>query len=177
MEKGLLEKTGKPLQHWIKIIKKSKIEKHSEIIKFLKTEHGFTHGFANFVAMTARQAGAEFFNPDELVDSQYSKGKEELRPLYELLIRKIKKIGTGIEIVPKKASVSIKTKKQFALIQPSARTRIDLGLKLRGKPTGKRLKDSGLFGAMCTHRVEVFTKSDIDSELIDWLTEAYEQSL
>ncbi len=176
MEKGLLEKTGKTLQQWVKIVKKSKIEKHGEIIKFLKTEHGFTHGFANFVAMTAREAGANFFDPAELVDAQYSKGKEELRPIYDLLVRKIKKLGDGIEVVPKKSSVSIKTKKQFALIQPSAKTRIDLGLKLRDKPTGKRLQNSGPFGAMCTHRVEIFEKSDIDNELLDWLKEAYEKS-
>jgi predicted transport protein len=176
MERGLLEKTGKTLQQWVKVVEKTKLKKHGEIIKLLKTEHEFTHGFANFVAMTARKAGADFFDADELVDTQYSKGKEELRPLYNLLIGKIKKIGDGIEVVPKKASVSIKTKKQFALIQPSTKTRIDLGLKLKGKPTGGRLKNSGIFGAMCTHRVEVFEKSDIDKELLSWLKEAYEKS-
>lgn len=177
MEKGLLEKTGKTLQHWIEVVKKSKIEKHNEIIKYLKSEHGFTHGFANFVALKAREADAASFNTDELIDSQYEKGKEELKPIYDLLVKKIKTIGDGIEIVPKKANISIKTKKQFALIQPSTKTRIDIGLKLRDKPTNERLKNSGIFGAMCTHRVEVFTKEDIDQELLDWLKEAYEQSL
>ena len=51
MDKGLLEKTGKPLDYWIKIVKESKIEKHKSIIEFLKSEHNFTHGFANFVSL------------------------------------------------------------------------------------------------------------------------------
>jgi len=176
MEKGLLEKTGNDLQYWIKVVKNSGVEKHNEIIKYLKAEHGFTHGYANFVTLKARQADAASFEPDELVNAQYSKGKEGLKPIYDVLIEKIKTLGDGIEVVPKKANVSIKTKKQFALIQPSTKTRIDLGLKLRDTPTTERLKNSGIFGAMCTHRVEIFAKEDVDNEVMIWLREAYQQS-
>lgn len=49
-----MEKTGKPLEHWIKIVKHSKIEKHLDIINYLKVEHGFSYGFANFVALKAK---------------------------------------------------------------------------------------------------------------------------
>ncbi|KAA3631478.1 MAG: DUF4287 domain-containing protein [Calditrichaeota bacterium] len=176
MEKGLIEKTGKDLKHWIKIVKKSKIEKHSEIIKFLKSEHDFTHGFANFVSLKARESDAGSIEDKTLLDTQYSKGKEELRPLFELIESKIKKFGSDIEIVPKKANVSFKTKKQFALVQPSTKTRIDVGLKLKDFPVKGRLKDSGSFGTMCTHRIEVTTKKDIDKELLDYLKKAYEMS-
>ena len=55
MEKGLEEKTGKPLSHWIEVVKASGIEKHNAIIKHLKTEYGFTHGFANFVAPQSQE--------------------------------------------------------------------------------------------------------------------------
>ena len=51
MEKGLLVKTGNSLEHWIKVVQKSKIEKHKAIIDFLKSKHGFTYGYANFVAL------------------------------------------------------------------------------------------------------------------------------
>lgn len=176
MEKGLLEKTGKSLEHWVGIVKSSKIEKHGEIVKFLKSEHDFTHGFANFVSLKARAADAGSFNADDLVAAQYSKGKEALKPIFDLMISKIQAFGDNIEIVPKKANVSLKTKKQFALIQPSTKTRLDIGLKLRDKPTGERLQNSGPFGAMCTHRVQVFNEGDVDQELLDWIKEAWEQS-
>lgn len=176
MEKGLLEKTGKPLDHWVKIVKKTKLEKHGEMIKFLKTEHGFTHGFANFVAHAARKSAAVFQEDDDLLTTQYSKGKEHFLPIYEKLVKEIKKFGKDIEFIPKKANVSVKRKYQFVLIQPSTKTRMDIGLKLKGKDTGERLEGSGPFGAMCTHRVQVTDIKDIDKKLLGWIKEAYEKA-
>ena len=113
MEKGLLEKTGKPLDHWVKIVKKTKLEKHGEMIKFLKTEHDFTHGFANFVAHAARKSAAAFQDNDDLLTAQYSKGKEHFLPIYEKLVKEVSKFGKDIEFIPKKANVSVKRKFQF----------------------------------------------------------------
>ena len=132
MEKGLLEKTGKPLEHWIKIVKESKIEKHKAIIDFLKSEHNFTYGFANFVSHKARKSDAGSFDDDELLTTQY-KGKEHLKPIYDLLLSKISLLGDDITVIPKKGSVSFIRKKQFILVKPATKTRIDLGLKLKGK--------------------------------------------
>ncbi|MGK0389440.1 MAG: hypothetical protein ACI94Y_002180, partial [Maribacter sp.] len=53
-EKKLEEKTGEPLNYWIKVIQDSKVEKHREIIIFLKSEHGFTYDFTHFVALVKR---------------------------------------------------------------------------------------------------------------------------
>lgn len=175
MEKGLEEKTGKPLEHWIKVVEKSKLEKHKAIMDFLKSEHGFTHGFANFVALKARGADAASHDADDLVTTQY-KGKEILKPIYYELIKKISKFGSDITITPKKDSVSIIRKKQFALIKPATKTRVDLGLKLKDKPTTDRLGNSGPFGSMCTHRVQLTEKKEVDKELMEWLKEAYEKA-
>ena len=175
MEKGLLEKTGKTLAEWIAIVKATSIEKHGEIIKFLKTEHGFTHGFANFVAMKARAADAASFSDEDLVTQQYQ-GKENLKPIYEELLSQIKSLGEDVEIAPKKAAVSLRRKTQFALIQPSTKSRIDLGLKLKGKATTERLGDSGPFGTMCTHRVKLTSLEEVDEELMAWIREAYDKA-
>lgn len=175
MEEGLKEKTGKTLEQWIKIVQQQKLDKHKAIIDFLKAEHGFTHGYANFVALKARGADAASHNADDLVTNQY-KGKEVLKPIYDELIKKISKFGSGITITPKKDSVSIIRKKQFALIKPATKTRIDLGLKLKDKPTTDRLGNSGPFGTMCTHRVQLTDKKEVNKELLDWLKEAYEKA-
>ncbi len=172
MEKGLLEKTGKSLDHWIKVVKDSKIEKHSEIIKFLKAEHGFTHGYANFVSLKARAADAGSHDDEDLLANQYAK-KGDLKPIYDALVAKIKTFGDDIEIVPKKANVSFRRKRQFALIQPSTKTRMDIGLKLNDTETNDRLKNSGSFGAMCTNRVEAFSLDDIDDEMMSYIQRAY----
>ncbi len=176
MEKGLLEKTGKTLEHWISIVKKNKLEKHKAILDFLKKEHGFTHGYANFVSLKAREADAGSAKPEDLVKTQYSKGKEHLKPIYDQLVSVIQSFGKDVEIAPKKTSVSMRVKRQFALIKPATKTRIDLGLKFNDKPVGDRLMDSGPFGTMCTHRVILTEASEIDEELVAWLREAYEQA-
>ena len=68
-------------------------------------------------------------------------------------------------------------KKQFALIKPATKTRVDLGLKLKDKPTTDRLGNSGPFGSMCTHRVQLTDVSEVDAELMAWLKEAYDRAL
>ena len=175
MEKGLLEKTGKPLDHWIAVVKDSKIAKHKAIIDFVKSEHGFTHGFANFVSIKARKSDVGSIDDRALLEAQY-KGKEDLKPIYEKLLSVINPFGKDITITPKKDSVSLIRKRQFALIKPGTRTRIDLGLKLRGKEITERLESSGPFGAMCTHRVRLTTEEEVDAELVGWLNEAYDKA-
>lgn len=174
MEKGLLEKTGKPVEYRVKIVKDSGLEKHGEMIKMLKTDHGFTHGFANFVAHSARQSAAIHSDGDELFANQYSGAKEALKPIYERILAEVKTFGSDVEVAPKKSSVSLRRKKQFALVQPSTKTRVDLGLKLTGKEPAGRLEISGPFDAMCTYRVQLTDVSKVDGEVLAWLKEAYE---
>lgn len=176
MEKGLLEKTGKSLAEWKKIVKATSLEKHGEILKFLKSEHGFTHGYANFVSMKYREADAASHNPEDLIQAQYAKGKEGLFPIYEKLKSTISTFGDDIEFVPKRANISVRRKKQFALIQPSTKTRMDLGLKIKGKTPDGRLESSGPFGSMCTHRVKLSEAGEVDGEVIAWLKAAYEMA-
>ncbi len=174
MEKGLIDKTGKDLAHWIRVVESSGLTKHREILNHLKSEYGFTHGFANFVALKALRSDAGSHDSEALVDNQYAKGKAHLRPIYQSILDHIQTFGDDITVTPKKDSVSLIRKKQFALVKPATKTRIDLGLKLKGKPTTDRLENSGPFGAMCTHRVRIEDQAGIDAELIRWLREAYD---
>ncbi len=176
MEESLKEKTGKSLSEWIKIVKAQNLEKHGQMISFLKSEHGFTHGFANFVALKTREADAASFSEEELIDTQYSKGKEHLRPILDKILNVVNAFGDDVEVAPKKANVSLRRNRQFALVQPSTKTRIDLGLKLNDAELTERLENSGPFGSMCTNRVRITEVSDIDDELISWLKTAYEQA-
>ena len=162
MEKGILEKTGKSVDHWIKIVNDSKIEKHREIINFLKSSHGFTYGYANFVALKARKSDAGSHDAGDLLANQY-KGKEILKPIYDKLVAAISGFGDDITRTPKKDSVSMIRKRQFALIKPATKSRIDLGLKLKGVPTNDRLENSGPFGTNRQRRRRWLFSHDITS--------------
>jgi len=176
MEKGLLEKTGNSLDYWIEVVNKTNLEKHKAIVDYLKSKHGFTHGFANFVALKSRKSDAGSIDDNVLLANQY-KGKDNLKLIYDKLILEMGTFGKDITITPKKDSVSIIRKKQFALIKPATKSRIDLGLKLKGKPITNRLEGSGPFGTMCTHRVQLENIKDIDNELVKWLKEAYQMAV
>lgn len=167
------EKTGKSLDEWKAILKEKSFAKHSDGVKYLKTEHNVTHGFANTIVTLSKE---DKNSPESLVEAQY-KGKENLIPIYDKLIDHIRSLGPDVTITPKKGSVSIIRKRQFVLIKPATKTRIDLGLKIKDKPTTDRLEDSGPFGTMCTHRVRLSEESEIDEELKSWITEAYEKSV
>lgn len=167
------EKTGKSLEEWKAILKQKAFAKHSEGVNYLKKEHGVTHGFANTIVALSKE---EDTSAEDLVAAQY-KGKENLVPIYEALIAYVNTLGKDVTITPKKTSVSIIRKRQFILIKPATKTRIDLGFKLKDTPITERLENSGPFGTMCTHRVQLTEVSQVDDQLKAWIQQAYEQSV
>jgi hypothetical protein len=174
---GMPEKTGKSLEEWLAIVRASKFSKHKEFMKLLKEEHGLTHGFANMIALQALQSDSHTAgDAGALVDAQYAGAKAGLRPLYEQLLAAIQAFGNDIEVSPKKAYVSLRRNKQFAIVQPSTATRLDVGINLKGtKPTG-RLEASGSFNAMVSHRVRLSEPAELNKELLGWLKQAYAAS-
>ncbi|MGB3723467.1 MAG: DUF4287 domain-containing protein [Pacificimonas sp.] len=166
MLSNLPDKTGRPLSEWLKLISESGIEKHGQIVKFLKAEHSVTHGFANLIAAKALENN----QPDDLIDSQYSGAKAKLKPLFNEIVEFVRTLGDDVEIAPKKTSVSLRREKQFALILPATKTRIYLGLALKGVEPSGRLQT---YNAMCSHRVKLEASSDFDEEVKAWVLDAY----
>lgn len=176
MVENLHKNTGKTLEQWIAIVKKENFEKHGEIIKFLKEDHGFTHGFANLVGMKARGADAgSAKNTDDLITNQY-KGKEHFQPFYNTLMKEILKFGKDIEIAPKNAYVSLRRKKQFAILQPATKTRFEIGLNLKGEEAKGKLESISIANAMCSHKINLSENSSIDEEILGWLKSAYDRA-
>ena len=175
MLRNLEKNTGKPIAAWLALVKKSALEKHGEIVKMLKADHGVTHGYANLIAHEARGSAAAHADAGDLVAAQYA-GKDELRPIYDRLAEAVAAFGADVELAPKKAYVSLRRRKQFGLVQPSTRTRVDVGIQLKGAAPTERLEASGSFNAMVSHRVRVAEAADVDEELVGWLREAYDDA-
>lgn len=175
MMDNLLKITGKSLDEWKKIALASGFEKHGDILKFLKDTHGLTHGYANFVVHKSRSSDAgSTDDKNELIENQY-KGKENLRPFYETLMAGILKSGSDIEVAPKNASVSLRRKKQFCLLEPKTKTRLEVGLNMKGvEPQG--ILESYGSNPMCSHKIRIESASDITPEVFEWIKKAYEQA-
>lgn len=171
---NLAEKTGKTLEQWLSITQKAGLEKHGQLIKMLKSEHSMTHGYANLVATMTLRGDSAVPSGDDLVSAQYAGPKAGLKPIYDSLAKAIHRFGKDVEIAPKKTYVSLRRSKQFALIQPSTKSRIDVGINLKGREPQGRLEASGSFNAMVSHRVRITEATEVDQELLGWLKAAYD---
>jgi predicted transport protein len=173
---NLLKNTGKSLEQWIDVVNKENFAKHGEIIKFLKEIHGLSYGFANLIAHKSKGSDAgSAENQDELITKQYL-GKEHFIPIYQKIMSEIEKFGSDIEIAPKNAYVSLRRKKQFALLQPATKTRFEIGIILKGQESQGKLEAINTANAMCSHKINIAGLNDIDSEVFDWLRKAYENA-
>jgi hypothetical protein len=168
------EKTGKSLQQWLPIVANTEHTKHGQIVRFLKSDHGVTHGFANLIAQQHLAGSAPTATGDSLILAQYSGPKASLKPIYDSVSAVVTKLGPDAEISPKKGYVSFRRKKQFALIQASTKSRVDLGINVKGHSAQGRLEAAGSFNAMVSHRVRLEKPQDVNGEVKKWLRQAYE---
>jgi predicted transport protein len=175
MIQNMPEKTGKSLAAWFTLLKSENLDQHSQIMDLLKKDHGVSHGYANTISLLFRQEQSG--GPptgSELLAKQYAK-KDDLKPVYDLLIEKVQSFGDDVQVAPKKSYVSLRRAKQFAILQPSTKTRLDLGLNLDSgvKSTGA-LIEGDRWSGMCSHRMEIHSPEEITPEVIHWLKTAYE---
>jgi hypothetical protein len=166
--------SGRSIDEWIGLIRASGLRRHAEIVAMLKADHGLSHGAANRLALVALDA----LNPSAASDpmaSLYPKGREGLRPIHERLMGRVLALGTDVEVAPKKGYLSLRRRKQFAMIKPAAK-HVDVGLILPGHAPNGRLESAVTFNALFTHRVRVHSVDEVDPQLVDWLTSAYDQA-
>lgn len=169
---NLHKNTGKTLEQWIEIVKNEGLAKHGEVIGMLKENHGLTHGFANLIAHKAKGSdAASAENQNDLIIKQYT-GKEHFKPIYNKLIAEIQTYGKDVEIAPKNTYVSLRRKKQFAILNPATKARFEIGINLKGQePNGKLEPEKP--NSMCSHKIVILEIKDIDAEVLSWIKTAY----
>ena len=178
--RNIEQQYGKSLNVWIAIVKESGLTKHTDMVAMLKSQYSMSHGSAHRVALKAREADAASIvksaeaSGRDPVSELHSGKKAGLKPLHDALMTVINAFGDDIELAPKKGYLSLRRKKQFAMIQPTTATRIDIGLILKDVPTTERLESAASFNALFTHRVRVNTIDDVDAQVIAWLKQAYD---
>jgi len=173
---SLQAKTGKDLAAWTALAKAHGETKHAALVAWLKAEHGLTHGYANTIALKAREADAASIGEADLTAQMFAGPKAAIRPVYDKVMALVQALGGDVELAPKKGYTSLRCKKQFGLVQPSTKDRVDLGLILKGDAPVGRLEASGSFNAMVTHRVRLACVADVDAEVAGWLKAAYERA-
>jgi hypothetical protein len=71
--RNIEESSGKKLDEFVELVRAAAVEKHGQIVSYLKDEHGLTHGNANLIALLVRDelAGGAPAPVDQL-SAQYS---------------------------------------------------------------------------------------------------------
>lgn len=178
--KNIQTRSGKTLEQLYTIIKKSGLSKHGEIRDMLKTNLGMGHGDANtlvhfyFKSDGESAAKAKGASTEDVLDEIYAGPKADLRPIHDRLMAAINKFG-DFEIAPKKGYVSLRRKKQFAMIGPATKTRVEVGLNMKGVKGTERLNEMKP-GGMCQYKVNVTDPKEVDQELIGWIRHAYDNA-
>ena len=162
--------TGKSLVEWYAVLDATGLEKHSQLVAYLKQDHGVTHGYANGIVLQYRSRGTSTSH-DDLVDAQYSGPKASLRPIYDALVSAVLPFGDDVDVRPKKTSVSLRRSKQFAVVEPVSAKRVQLGINLRDASPTDRLQ---VATGMCTHKVSLTSLDHVDPQLLAWLKGAYD---
>lgn len=172
------KKTGKSLAELAALVKNSGLSKHGEIRQMLIDTLGMGYGDANslvhYIQQSdgARATAAKGLEGDAVLDELYAGPKAALRPIHERLMAEIEGFGAH-EVAPKKGYVSLRRKKQFAMLGPATKTRVELGLNVKDLPASERLLAQPA-GSMCNYKVNLTDATQVDDELIAWVRQAFE---
>ena len=170
---NLQKRSGKSLDELYEVVAKSGLEKHGEIRGLLKLELGMGHGDANMVAALYLKRGQEpAESSGDPLEAIYVGPKADLRLIHDAIMAHVSGFGE-FETAPKKAYVSLRRTKQFAMIGPATRTQVEVGLNVSALPGADRLKKQKP-GAMCQYSVRLSDVADVDAEFMGWIRAAFD---
>jgi hypothetical protein len=176
---NIQKKTGKSFAELSAIVKKSGLTKHGEIREMLKETLRLGHGDANSLVHAVLKSdgmrAAQGKSENSILDEIYSGAKAGFRPIHEKLIKEIEKWGE-FEVVPKKGYVSLRRKKQFAMVGPKTNTRFEVGINAKDLKKNVRLVGQPK-GSMCNYIVSLTDVKDVNPELVAWIKSAYEGAI
>jgi hypothetical protein len=164
------KKTGKSLAQLHAALAKSGKAKHGEMRTWAMETFGIGFGDANTLIHSAQTKPAPEGN-DVLADI-YADKKAHLRPIHDKVMAAINGWG-DFEIAPKKGYVSLRRKKQFAMLGPKTNDRVELGLNLKADVASKKIVAQKP-GGMCQFIAPLSSPADVDKEIVAALKKAFE---
>jgi Domain of unknown function (DUF5655) len=167
----LERQTGESLQTWNRRIAAQRFSTERSLRSWLVAQgvSGYarsllvmeTFGYPDYVQASA----------GELIDQQYA-DRPHLKPICEAIIAASTALG-NVTIQARKTFVSLLTpRRTFARVQPTTKTRLDLGLRLESRKAGGRLERSRIHETMPL-QVSLHTLDDLDDRVREWLRQAY----
>lgn len=181
--KNIQARTGKTLPELLAALAASGAARHGEKRSWLMEKFQLGYGDANTVAHFdgkplpdlgggAPAAAVPAAPAGDALDTLYTGAKAGLRPLHEAVMAVVQGFG-AFEVAPKKEYLSLRRKKQFAMVGPATKDRIEIGLNCKDLPADPRLKLLPP-GGMCQATTRIGSVAEVDAALAGWLKRAYD---
>lgn len=180
----LKEKSGRSLEEWLTLVKKSGPAGEQARREWLKKAHGLGTNSAVRIAERAEGEGEEMFDPElylnaaeRWVAEMFAGAKNSLLPIYEELLRLGLGLGSDVKVCPCQTIVPFYRNHVFAQVKPATATRIDFGFALGARKAQGRLIETGGYAKKdrITHRIAISSPAEIDSEVKRWMRVAYDE--
>jgi hypothetical protein len=174
----LLEKrTGRNVEAWNRVIRRRRLANESALRKWLTAE-GVT-GYAQMLLVWERFGYPDFITAgaNDLIGRQYA-DRPHLRPILDATLAALPGISAVAIVQARKTYVSLVSKRRtFAVVQATTKSRVDLGLRLRTKRAGGRVKSGkGVGNGSMTVSLPLTSPADLDDEALGWLKRAYDEN-
>ena len=174
------EKTGKTPEDFRMLAEKKELLKDGvkagPIVAWLQEDFGLGRGHAMAIVQTLRDATLPKVSTEDRLAQRFAGEKARWREPFDALVTKMKAFGPQLAISPTESYISLLRKgRKFGIVQVTG-ARLDIGVKLKGvEPTG-RFESAEGWNSMVTHHVRVNDPAQLDDEVLDWLTRAYENA-
>jgi hypothetical protein len=183
--KNIQAKTGKTIAELHAAVAASGASKFGEKRAWLMERFKLGHGDANAVVhfidkpLPDLVGGTPAASPSAMtgdpLDAIYTGAKAGLRPLHEAVIAVVRSFGAFDE-APKKTYISLRRKKQFAMVDPATKDSVEIGLNAKNLEPNARLKVLPP-GGMCNATTRITDSSELDATLVGWLRRAYDAAV
>jgi hypothetical protein len=168
-------KTGKTPDDFAKLADQRGLNKHGDIVKWLKADFELGHGHATAIAGVLMKRGAPKATAPEKFSALFSGKKERWEKPCESLVQQLQNFGADFSASAGGTYVNLlRAGKKFGILQPSSGERLDIGIKLKGIAPEHRFELAGNWNAMVTHRVRIEDPSEVNHEVVSWLKRAYD---
>jgi hypothetical protein len=170
----LEESTGEGLESWNQRIQREGFNDEGSLREWLAQQG--VMGYALSLLVMERFGYPDFLtaSAEQLIDGQYA-DRPQLRSIFDAIILAVLEFGE-VTVQARKTYVSLVTpRRTFARVQPTTKSRLDLGLRLEGQKPGERLQPSTIHETMKL-QISFTSLDEFDEEAQSWLRQAYAEN-
>ena len=174
-ERRLVAATGADLSTWARRSQEAGVEDEAGLRRWLGASG--VQGYGQMFVVMERFGYPDYLTADagDLVDSQYV-DRPALRPVLDAVLAVAAGLD-GTHVQARKGYVGLVARRQFAVVKPTTRTRVDLGLRLDGEdPGGRLLPARSLANAAINLRMPLTSVEDVDGDVQAALARAHAAS-